>query len=260
MRILKQLLDFYIQSSIHVGIAVLSLVYITSFSNDLSKNFIYPSCIFFGTVLGYNFLKYYDIILTKSFTIKKHLALLSITILAGFGCLFFFLWLNRTIQINLIQVGILVLAYPFLRKYGLLKIFLVSFSVAVITVYIPFLTTKFLTLDFYITFLQRFLIAISWLIPFEILDSKTDALHLNTIPQKFGIHKAKLFGIILVIPFMILEFLKSNYSYIVIPIGIITVLFIHFSSQKRNEYYTSFWVESIPILWLVLMLILMRYE
>lgn len=255
MTTLKRLFDFYIQSSIHVGLAVFSLVYISIFSNDLDKNIEYPSCVFFGTVSAYNLLKYYDIVLTKSFTVKNHLALFLVTSLAGIGYLFCFLLLNRSIQLSLIIVGVLVLAYPFLRKYGVLKIFLVSFCVAVITVYIPFLSPKSLTLDFYITFLQRFLIAISWLIPFEILDSKTDVLTLNTIPQKYGIKKAKLFGIRLVIPFIVMEFLKPCYNYSVIPIGIITVVFINFSSLKRNEYYTSFWVESIPIFWLGLLLL-----
>ena len=253
MAIFKRLFDFYIQSSIHVGIAVLSLVCITVFSNDLGKHIVYLICVFFGTVLGYNLLKYYDVILTKLFTVKNHLALFTVTILAGIGFLCCFLYLKQAIQISLIEVGFLVLVYPFLRKYGLFKIFLVSFCVAIITVYIPFLTTKFLTLDFYITFLQRFLIVISWLIPFEILDSKTDSFELNTIPQQYGIKKAKLFGILLVIPFIVLEFLKTNYSYSVMSIGIITVLFINFSSLKRNEYYTSFWVESIPIFWLGLL-------
>ena len=253
MAIFRRLIDFYIQSSIHVGLAVLSLVYITTFSNVLCTNIMYPSCVFFGTVLGYNLLKHYDIILTKSFTVKKYLALFAVTIIAGVGYLFCFFLLNISEQISLIEVGVLVLVYPFLRKYGLFKIFLVSFCVSVITVYIPFLALKTLTIEFCITFLQRFLIAISWLIPFEILDSKTDAIVLNTIPQKFGINKAKLFGILLVIPFMIMEFLKPSYSYSVIPIGIITVFFIHFSSLKRNEYYTSFWVESIPIIWVCLL-------
>lgn len=255
MAIFKLLLDFYIKSSIHVGVAVFCLVCVTAIENDLCKHNIYPICVFYGTILGYNALKYYDVILTNSFIKKKHLATVFVTIIAGFGYLFYFFLLQRTNQIHLIEVGVLVLCYPFLRRYGLLKIFLVSFCVAYITVYIPFYNSKFLTPVFYISFLQRFLIAISWLIPFEIADCKTDAPDLNTIPQKFGIEKAKLFGILLVIPFIILEFLKPNYNYLVIPIGIITILFIKFSSLKRNEYYTSFWVESIPIFWLVLLVL-----
>ena len=31
-----------------------------------------------------------------------------------------------------------------------------------------------------------------------------------------------------------------------------TLLFLLFSNEKRSKYYSSFWVESIPILWMIL--------
>jgi hypothetical protein len=147
------------------------------------------------------------------------------------------------------------LVYPLLRKYGWLKLFLVSIVITYVTVYIPFQTVKLLPIDFYVSLTQRFFILTSLLIPFEIMDSKTDLETMNTLPQLFGIKLTKIFGIVLVIPFMVLEFMKSNPSYIAILIAIITTLFIQFTSLKRNQYYTSFWVESVPILWLILMII-----
>ncbi|WP_422853569.1 hypothetical protein [Flavobacterium sp.] len=151
--------------------------------------------------------------------------------------------------------GLFVLFYPFLRKLGWMKLFLVSFVVTYVTVYIPYQSFKWLPIDYYITLLQRFIIITSLLIPFEIMDSKTDAKTLNTLPQLFGINHTKVFGILLVIPFMGLEFFKQKADYFAIPIGIITILFINFTSLKRNQYYTSFWVESVPILWLILLIL-----
>jgi hypothetical protein len=87
------------------------------------------------------------------------------------------------------------------------------------------------------------------------MDSKTDEKTLNTLPQLFGVNSTKLFGILLVIPFILLEFLIQNPSYLVLPIGIITVLFIDFTDWKRNKYYTSFWVESVPILWWLMLVL-----
>ena len=252
MHFLKRLFDFYLQSSIHVAIAVMYLVYITDFSSNLYHNFVYPSCVFFGTIVGYNFLKYFEIFRTRRFQHKKYLGILTVTIVSCFGFLFFFLWLKRSVQILIIVSGLLVLMYPFLRKYGWLKMFLVSFVVTLVSVYIPFHIRNRIETNFYITMMQRFLILVSLLIPFEILDSKTDAKSLQTLPQQFGINNTKLFGILLVIPFITLEFIKTNSSFLVLPIGIMTVLFIHFSSVERNKYYTSFWVESVPILWFLL--------
>jgi hypothetical protein len=129
----------------------------------------------------------------------------------------------------------------------------VSFVVTYITVYIPYQSLKGLPIDYYINLVQRFIIITSLLIPFEIMDSKTDAITMNTLPQLFGINKSKVFGVLLVIPFIVLEFLKQKADYLVIPIGIITILFINFTTLERSKYYTSFWVESVPILWLSLL-------
>ena len=137
-----------------------------------------------------------------------------------------------------------------------MKLFFVSVVVTFITVCIPYANSKFLSLDYEVNLIQRLLLLSSLLIPFEIIDSPFDPISLQTIPQKFGINKTKLFGMLLVIPFIILEFLKSNSSLVSILIGLVTVILIHFSSIHRNKYYTSFWVESVPILWWVLVLVL----
>ena len=107
--------------------------------------------------------------------------------------------------------------------------------------------------------MQRFIIIISLLIPFEILDSKTDLVSMNTIPQKFGINKTKQLGYILLLLYIILDFFKFNFKYnllqIDVVIAILIGIFIYFSEVDRTKYYTSFWVESVPIFWWILLLI-----
>ena len=258
MKIIKKTFDFYIDGSIHLAFAVYCLVEITVFSNHLNPIEYFPLCVFFGTVLGYNFLKYFEVFRSGLFRSNKYFTILAISVLVGIGFLFSFYLLKVAIQKLILVSGLLVLIYPFLRKYGWLKLFLVSFVVTFITVYIPFQTMKWLPFEFYISLIQRFLILISLLIPFEIMDSKTDDIALHTLPQIFGINNTKMLGILLVIPFIVLEFLKLHPSYLVLPIGIITVLFIDFTEWKRNKYYTSFWVESIPILWWLMLRLLQK--
>ena len=249
MRILRKVFDFYIKSSIHVAFAVYCLLEITVFSNRLNAIDYFSICVFFGTVLGYNFLKYFAVFRRGNFRSNTYFAILGVSFLAGIGFLISFYFLNYSIQKLILISGFLVLIYPFMRKYGWLKLFLVSFVVTFITVYIPFQTVKWLPIEFYLSLIQRFFLLTSLLIPFEIMDSKIDDKSLNTLPQLMGVDSTKLFGILLVIPFIVLEFLKLHPSYLVLPIGIITVTLINFTELDRNKYYTSFWVESVPVFW-----------
>ncbi|MEC4004528.1 hypothetical protein OX283_007655 [Flavobacterium sp. SUN052] len=259
MLFFKKLLDFYIKTSLHVAFAVFCLVKITNFELQINEYNFYSLLVFFGTIVSYNLLKYFEFFSNNSWNFNKHKAILGVTFLAIIGYSYLFFKQKSNVQIHLIEVGILVLVYPFLRKYAILKISLVALCVAIISVQIPYLGMKFLSFDYYINFVQRFIFVLIWIIPFEIYDSKTDATTLNTIVQKYGIKRSKLIGMLLVIPFLILEFLKLNYSFSIILIAIALVLFLNFSSVKRNEYYTSFWVESIPIFWWILFLILKRF-
>jgi hypothetical protein len=255
MKFLQRLLDFYIQSSIHVGFAVFCLVKITEISTKSNPIPSLAVFIFFATILGYNFLKYLEVFWKGNYHSTKYYSILTVSIFSLFGLIYQYINLPNTIQMYLFVSGILVLIYPFIRKFGWLKLFFVSLVVTYITVFIPFTSVKFIEMDLKIHFIQRFLLLSCLLIPFEIMDSFQDPISLQTLPQKFGINKTKLLGMLFIIPFFILEFLKTNSSLVSVYIGLVTVIFIHFSSKKRNKYYTNFWVESVPIFWLILLLI-----
>lgn len=254
MQFLKKLIDFYIKSSIHVAFAVFCLVKITNFEIKINESNYYSLLVFFGTIVSYNLLKYFEFFRNNKWNFSQHKSILAVTFLAAIAYFAIFFMQKEVVIIHLIIVGILILVYPFLRKYALLKISLVALCVSIISVQICYLQLKYLTFNYYINFLERFVFVLIWIIPFEIYDSKTDAISLNTMVQKYGIQRSKLIGTLLVIPFLIFEFLKLHYSFSVIPIAIALVLFLHFSSENRNEYYTSFWVESLPIFWWILIL------
>jgi 4-hydroxybenzoate polyprenyltransferase len=163
--------------------------------------------------------------------------------------------LKFSFQIAFFQIFFLVVLYPFLRKYWFLKIAVVSFCVTYVVSYIPTLDTKMLF--FFDTILQvkLFFLICALLIPFEIYDSQHDAITLQTIPQKFGVKKTKYLGYLFLICFCILSLLLQ-YEILDIVIAFVIGFFIGFSSTKNTKYYTSFWVESIPILWWLLNLFL----
>jgi hypothetical protein len=55
------------------------------------------------------------------------------------------------------------------------------------------------------------------------------------------------------------EFFKDEITaariVVLIVISVLTGLFVSFSKINQGKYYSSFWVEGLPILWLVLLLL-----
>ena len=254
MLVLKQIFDLYIKSSLHVAFAIFSFVKVVELSLNISSNQFLEVAIFSGSVLGYTVLKYYEFWKSTKFLIHKNKSVLGITTVAFLTFVFCFFQLKFSFQIAFLQIFFLVLLYPFLRKYWFLKTGIVSFCVTYVVSYIPTLDTKMLF--FYDTILQvkLFFLICALLIPFEIYDSQHDVVTLQTIPQKFGIKKTKYLGYLFLISFCILSLLL-RYEFLDIIIAIVIGLFIRFSSTKNTKYYTSFWVESIPILWWLILVL-----
>lgn len=252
MKVFKYILDLYINSSIHVAVAVFLLVQITKISLNSSVITNLDFFIFFGTILGYNFLKYIQIFFNQVFTFKKNYAIVLVSLIAIFGMLFYFFQLENSIQIAFLKIGFVVLIYPFLRKYGFLKMFVVAFCVSYITVYIPEINNKLN----WIYLFQRFLIVICLLIPFEICDLETDSKTIRTLPKIIGIQNLKILGYFLLVIFCVLDFyfFKLNLAFDFV-IAIVIAIAIFFSNENRSKYYTSFWVESVPVFWWILLLI-----
>jgi len=254
MNVFKQFFNFYLSASIHIGFAVLALTIVTDLSLKIPQQSNFYEVVFFGTVFGYNVLRYFDAFNNCLLWFAQNRTITLVSILSFSLAAYHFLELSIPMQLSFIAIAAVIILYPALRRFGLIKMFLVSFCITTITVYLPIVNSREFTADCFITFLQRFLIVISLLIPFEISDSKTDHPSLQTLPQQFGIRHTKMFGMLLVVPFLFLEFFKTNQSYSVLIVSIITVLFIYFSSVNKSKYYTSFWVESVPIFWWILLL------
>lgn len=272
MRLIKQVLDFYINSSIHVALAVVSLSLITLFEFDISydKELLY--FIFFATVTGYNFVKYFGLAKFHHRRLANWLKLIQTFSFCCFiGLCYYSYQLNSKVLIYIFGAAIITFLYamPFLPKQffinneknlrGIkgLKIYVIALVWVGVTVFIPLINNSFqINFDVIITAFQRFLFVIVLMFPFEIRDMRFDDLKLSTIPQQIGIKKTKAVGLLLLIGFLFLEYFKDeiNTKGIIIIITLITLLFLVFSEEKRTKYYSSFWVEGLPILWLLLML------
>jgi hypothetical protein len=241
----RKIFNFYIQSSIHVGFAVFCIVQLS-----VQQWSSYSFLVLFGTIVGYNFLKYSEWFFTQQFFRIQYIGILVVTLISAIGFSWLFLQQDATVQLNLILAFGLVVLYPFVRKIGWLKPFYVSFVVSYITLFIPLKSD----LDVIVLFVQRFLLLSSVMIPFEILDSSKDAVAMKTLPHCFGIPRTKQIGYGLVGLFCITSFQTLSIHYPCFIYALSSLIAIYFSDEKRSWYYTSFWVESLPIFWLVVLL------
>ena len=243
----RKIVDFYIHSSIHVGVAVFCLVQLS-----VSGWSSYSVLVFFGTVVGYNFLKYSEWFLSNKRLRYNIIGILSVSVVAAIGFSLLFLEQDAAIQFDLLVALGLVVLYPLIRKLGWLKPFFVSVVVSYITVAVPLRASA----DVACFFVQRFLLLSSLMIPFEILDSMTDAVSLQTLPHLFGVARTKQIGYVLVGLYCVASFhaLSIHYPYTIHALS--SGVAIYFSSQKRSWYYTSFWVESLPIVWWLISIVL----
>ena len=263
MRTLKAIFDFYLDASIHVAIAVISMAGVTFHLLGSSSDIDLMGFIFFSVIVCYNFIKYgveaYKYLIVSN-AYHKIIQLFSFVSFAF--AVYFLLQLNRDIWIATTILGVLSALYAVpllpsannLRNLAGLKIYIVAFVWAGFSVLLPVLDAKMtLDWDFAVTFIQRMLLVLILILPFEIRDLQWDDKSLRTLPQVLGIKNATRLGIGLILIFFLMTFLKDEIHQNEIPLRLIlsAVLVFILISKKRmqSKYFVMFWVEAIPIFW-----------
>jgi hypothetical protein len=149
------------------------------------------------------------------------------------------------------------------RNWVGIKIYIVALCWVGVTIFLPFIDAEIaITSNFYLISIHRFILVFVFILVFEIIDLAYDDPYLLTVPQQIGVRQTKWLGFILVVLFCGLGFYNANfkiqYPLLIIEFVIATLitLFLAFANEKRSKYYTSFWVESVPILWWLLLVLL----
>ncbi|MBA6154540.1 UbiA prenyltransferase family protein [Gelidibacter maritimus] len=275
MKQVRQLFDFYINSSIHVALAVFSMTYVTLLELGLPTDWPLFCFVFFSTITGYNFVKYFGMAKFHHRRLAGRLKIIQVFSLMCFLLMLYFMWqLTPETIIYILVFGVVTFFYaiPFLpkrffldqqknlRNIGGIKVYVIALVWAGVTVLLPVLDKNgVFTWDVWLTAIQRFLLVMLLMLPFEIRDLQYDSLKLATIPQKMGVKNTKIMGVVGGVVFFGIEFLKNQLSQklilLTLTITLITLLCIVFADKKKSDYYSSFWVESVPIIWLVLHLV-----
>lgn len=272
MKILKAAFKFYLDSSIHVALAVVAFVYVTIFEFDLPVDYFLLGFVFFGTITAYNFVKYAGVARLHHRSLTNTLKAIQIFSMICFAALIYFIYyLPTKIYWLLAVTGIMVFLYAIpmikrrtLRMFSGLKIFVVAAVWAVITVLLPWLFySDEIQADVWLTLAQRFLFVIVITIPFEIRDLKYDTSALGTLPQQLGVGVSKWLGVVLMYVGFALGLFKDDFSCAhssaFAITGFICALMLWGSKREQHPFYAAFWVESLPIFYLGLFYLLKYY-
>ncbi|WP_338732947.1 hypothetical protein [Mangrovimonas cancribranchiae] len=275
MQLAKNLFNFYLNSSIHVALSVFALSWVTVIEFDFSFDENVMSFVFFASITGYNFVKYFGLAKFHHRSLAKWLRVIQVfSLLCFVAMIVFFFTLKPNTWWYILGMAVVTFLYaiPFIpRKYvfdshnnlrdiGGIKVYIIACVWAIVTVCLPLANGGYeVSFDVLITVLQRFVFVLVLMLPFEIRDLQYDSLKLATIPQKIGVKRTKILGSLGLVVFCLLELMKDHvqrdFLTSTVIISIITLLFLWFSTQKQKVYYCAFWVEAIPIFWLLLLLL-----
>ena len=268
MTFLKHLLNFYINASIHVALSVYALTRITEYYFDIPYNENLDAFIFFGTITGYNFIKYAGVAKFYHMSLTKSMRLIQIFSFICFCLLGYFAWqLPLKTVLLFAPFGLLTVLYivPFLggfqkslRSISYLKIFIVAGVWSGVTTAIPLLANgNEVDVNMILVFIQMMLFIIVLILPFEIRDMQLDFKDISTLPQEIGVEQTKKFGLGLLLLVLTLEFLITDsmiFRNAFLGVCFVLLFFVMRSKKEQSKYYSSFWVEALPILWWLLLL------
>lgn len=273
MSSLKRLIDFYIISNIHVAISGFCLSKITLLKYSIHNNIV-PLFVGFSIIISYNFIRYYEIKTNRlkwyKIWFNDNRKMLITLLLISISTVLFILFLtsfNLNSLIILFPFGLMTIFYVIpmfklrntrfsFRYFPGLKTYSIALAWAGVSVLFPLSEANiFIGFEVVLEFIQRFLIVLVITIPFDIRDVHSDAVELKTIPQVLGVLKAKKLGVILLLIFVLISTIFKKYLIVDLVIAIISGGLLWFSSRERSRYYTSFWVESVPLIWLFLLLL-----
>ena len=264
MSILKKLLDFYVNASIHVALAVYSFMRITELYVGLEYNEALDYFVFYGTITGYNFVKYFGIAKFHHRSLTQNLKIIQVF---SFVCFVLFCYYGFQLSLETFilyaSFGVLTVLYaiPFLsgfqkslRSISYLKIIVVALVWAGVTVIIPIYDAgnEVFTTAVVLQSAQRFLLVCVLILPFDIRDLQFDEISLQTIPQKIGVSQTKKLGYVLLLFTLVLEFMVSpnpEFRTLFLAMFFVMLFSVMRAKSKQSAYYCSVWVESIPIIW-----------
>jgi len=190
---LKSIFRFYVNSSIHVALAICALISITlmKLGADHVSSFLFFNYV--GSIAAYNFVKYSNVSKLYHKRLAKSMkGIQALTWISLFLFLFYAIKVPTKTLLYMFPFLVLTVLYVApvfpnennLRNIAGVKIFIIALVWTGITVVVPTVYAEMnMNLDFVIECVQRFLFIIVMMLPFEIRDLKFDASELEQEPR-----------------------------------------------------------------------------
>lgn len=269
MNFLRNISKLLVDGSFITGLSAFSLVRLTQMWFGISGDWDVAWLAFFGTIAGYNFIKYDALVRFRWAQLRPKIKVIAFL---GFGCVamagWYLLQLRMAAQLTVIGFGFLTVLYalPFFpnrknaRNWAGVKIYIVSICWMGVTAVLPLVQAR-VPFDeaAFILCLRRFLFVLVLVLIFEIIDLAKDDPLLRTIPQWIGVKRTKQLGHALLLILVALNGADfHSYPEIALNTGIfvLTGLFVYFAHERRSPQYTLVWAESIPVFWWLASLLL----
>lgn len=287
---LRKLSDFLVFSNFFIALAVACLALETQLLIYDSLSFRFPLFVFCATLFLYSFHRAYRMHKRseEEQREKRHvwvkenkLLFYSVFFLAGaFLAWFTLTHLHLRVILYLVPVAVIAFGYsvPFipvrgqlirLRDIHMLKIFLIVFVIAWVTVFLPVVyTEKALNPGpaLWLMFARRLLFVFAITIPFDIRDIVHDSRNkLMTIPVVLGEAKAKLVSCLLLLVFSALAvwgwyrgLMEFEYMAALLASAVIAAVILLRSTQHLKEYFYTYLVEGTLVIQCALVFIAYR--
>ncbi len=281
MKIFQILLDFYLRSSLHVAINLVSLFLVFNYFNVYGGDWEFLLLLFTFTVAGYNWIKYGSLLIRRR-SFRFDLPIIILTAVCGNVSTYLLFQENWQVWLLFVAIGVISFWYgtsigriPALRNMPVVKLVAVALVwvllIAIVPAYSNFtehmfnyscgLTPIFESLDLIFAWdvVQLFLFVFALCIPFEIRDLKYDEHTLGTLPQLMGIRKTNMLGVLICLICILMEwgqfyFQGYDLNWIATGIYALTAVLIVASTERRPDYYASLIVEAVPGFWVFVVL------
>ena len=261
-------LQFILSHSIFIAICAVALCYQTAFLLHINLTLYLYAFIFFSTICSYNF---YWLLSGYVFSgrsiqifLSRHYTNLIILIAGGTGLLFSLphivnlfpviamgLFLTLIYTVPLLPFKIFRLA----RKAGLLKTFLLAFTWAFITVYIPYKQAPINNLTTLIMlFNNRFLFMLMLCIIFDARDTKVDKIRglqsLTTVIKPVTVQYIMyaLFAAYIINGILLRIYYDEPMQIIALLVtGVVTAIVYFFSQKEQGYFFYYFLVDGLML-------------